>query len=65
MVWIPLYAIYYVLSGSGTILENFLHGIRPQIKERKLSLVVKKACIISESNVGLLAKSISFVTEKE
>lgn len=64
MIWIPLYAVYYVLTGSGTMLENFLHGIKPQIKERKLSLVVKKACLISESNVGLLAKSTSFVAPK-
>lgn len=64
MIWIPVYAIYYVLSGSGTVLENFLHGIKPQIKERKLSLVVKKVCVISESNVGLLTKSTSFVAPK-
>ncbi|KAK2714277.1 sodium- and chloride-dependent GABA transporter 1-like [Artemia franciscana] len=34
MIWIPLYAIYYLLTQPGTILENLQNGILPRIKHR-------------------------------
>ncbi|KAJ8967593.1 hypothetical protein NQ317_010455 [Molorchus minor] len=38
MVWIPAYAIYYVLTQPGSIIQNIRTGIQPNIKQRKISI---------------------------
>merc|ERR1719414_1017611 len=35
MICIPLYAVYYVLSGPGSIIENFKEGIIPEFEKKQ------------------------------
>lgn len=58
MVWIPIYAMYYILSGPKSILQNFKTGLLPAIKQRKIS-ICSKTKTITESNVVLFAPSNS------
>lgn len=54
MVWVPIYAIYYVLSKPGSIMENIYLGLKPQIKPRRISIRDKQSgLLISESSVML------------
>ncbi|XP_067009131.2 sodium- and chloride-dependent GABA transporter 1 [Anabrus simplex] len=64
MIWVPAYAIYYVLFSPGSIKENFLKGIKPNIKSRiKIPKGQKTAIIpMSESSAGLLTKNSSFLS---
>uniref|UniRef100_A0A1Y1K687 Transporter n=1 Tax=Photinus pyralis TaxID=7054 RepID=A0A1Y1K687_PHOPY len=34
MVWVPAYAIYYVLTGKGSVLENLRLGLKPKFIRR-------------------------------
>uniref|UniRef100_V5I972 Transporter n=1 Tax=Anoplophora glabripennis TaxID=217634 RepID=V5I972_ANOGL len=62
MMWIPLYAIYYVISEPGTIIQNLKNGIVPKIKQRKISIRVEVTeQLITQSKVGLITPSPSFV----
>ncbi|KAG8036029.1 hypothetical protein G9C98_004608 [Cotesia typhae] len=65
MIWIPAYAIYYVLATPGSIKENILKGIKPNIKSRtKLPTGEKSAVIpMSESSAGLITKNSSFLSQ--
>ncbi|XP_049823180.1 sodium- and chloride-dependent GABA transporter 1-like isoform X2 [Aethina tumida] len=60
MIWVPVYAIYYVLTEPGSILQNIKAGFQPKIKERKISICDKtKGVMITESSVGLITPSNS------
>ncbi|XP_024944134.1 sodium- and chloride-dependent GABA transporter 1 isoform X2 [Cephus cinctus] len=63
MIWIPAYAIYYVVTTPGSIKENILKGLQPNIKSRtKLPKGEKSAVIpMSESSAGLISKNNSFL----
>ncbi|KAG8234332.1 hypothetical protein J437_LFUL016790 [Ladona fulva] len=65
MVWIPVYAIYYVLSQPGSIKENFFNGLKPNIKSRAKIPKGEKSAVIpmSESSAGLLSKNNSFLSQ--
>ncbi|KAJ3643224.1 hypothetical protein Zmor_025948 [Zophobas morio] len=61
MIWVPLYAFYFAVSGPGTFVENLKEGFRPHIKMRKISICDKRTGLpITESNVGLISPSQSF-----
>ncbi|XP_018324481.1 sodium- and chloride-dependent GABA transporter 1 [Agrilus planipennis] len=51
MMWIPFYAIFYLLKRPGTIWENLKEGLKPDIKLRRLSMRTKDKILISESTV--------------
>ncbi|CAH0555838.1 unnamed protein product [Brassicogethes aeneus] len=60
MMWVPLYAIYYVLTEPGSIVQNIRAGFKAKIKERRISICDKtKGVLITQSNVGLITPSIS------
>ncbi|XP_012272454.1 sodium- and chloride-dependent GABA transporter 1 [Orussus abietinus] len=65
MIWIPAYAIYYVIVMPGSIKENILKGLQPNIKSRaKLPKGEKSAVIpMSESSAGLISKNNSFLNQ--
>ncbi|KDR11741.1 sodium- and chloride-dependent GABA transporter 2-like isoform X3 [Zootermopsis nevadensis] len=65
MIWIPAYAIYYVLATPGTVKENLLKGLKPNIISRGKIPQGQKAAVIpmSESSAGLLTKNNSFLTQ--
>jgi len=58
MMWVPIYAIYYVFTQPGTVVENFYEGFKPKIK-RMQNLAQPKTIHISESGVGLLTHNTS------
>lgn len=65
MIWIPTYAIYYLISTPGTLRENIRKGLTPNIKcanrtKSQKSDVKVPAIPMSESSAGLLAKNNSF-----
>uniref|UniRef100_V9IJ29 Sodium-and chloride-dependent GABA transporter 1 n=2 Tax=Apis cerana TaxID=7461 RepID=V9IJ29_APICE len=65
MIWIPVYAIYYVVVTPGSIKENILKGLKPNIKSHpKLPKGEKSAVIpMSESSAGLITKNNSFLSQ--
>ncbi|XP_032672523.1 sodium- and chloride-dependent GABA transporter 1-like [Odontomachus brunneus] len=65
MIWIPVYAIYYVIVTPGSIKENILKGLQPNIKSHaKLPKGEKSAVIpMSESSAGLITKNNSFLSQ--
>ncbi|XP_014481619.1 PREDICTED: sodium- and chloride-dependent GABA transporter 1-like [Dinoponera quadriceps] len=65
MMWIPAYAISYVLVTPGSIKENILKGLQPNIKSHaKLPKGDKSAVIpMSESSAGLITKNNSFLSQ--
>ncbi|KYN03706.1 Sodium-dependent serotonin transporter [Cyphomyrmex costatus] len=65
MVWIPGYALYYVISTPGSFKENILKGLQPNIKSHaKLPKGEKSAVIpMSESSAGLITKNNSFLSQ--
>ncbi|XP_043281772.1 sodium- and chloride-dependent GABA transporter 1-like [Venturia canescens] len=65
MIWIPGYAIYYLLATPGTVKENFAKGLKPNIKSRaKLPKGDRTAVIpMSESSAGLITKNNSFLSQ--
>ncbi|XP_017778990.1 PREDICTED: sodium- and chloride-dependent GABA transporter 1-like [Nicrophorus vespilloides] len=53
MVWVPIYAIYYCIAGPGSISENFFNGLKPQIKQRRISIRDRQTgLLISESTAS-------------
>merc|ERR1712012_579322 len=58
MMWVPLYAIYYVCSQPGSFMENLKEGFKPKIK-RMQNLAQPKTIHISESGLGLLTHNTS------
>ncbi|CAK9831516.1 Sodium- and chloride-dependent GABA transporter 1 [Anthophora retusa] len=65
MIWIPAYAIYYVIVNPGSIKENILKGLKPNMKSHpKLPKGEKSAVIpMSESSAGLITKNNSFLSQ--
>ncbi|XP_076163039.1 sodium- and chloride-dependent GABA transporter 1 [Ptiloglossa arizonensis] len=65
MVWIPGYAIYYLIVTPGSIKENIQKGLKPNIKSHtKLPKGEKSAVIpMSESSAGLITKNNSFLSQ--
>ncbi|XP_046389508.1 sodium- and chloride-dependent GABA transporter 1-like [Ischnura elegans] len=65
MIWIPLYAVYYLIAEPGSIKENFLKGVQPRIKSRAKIPKGEKTAVIpmSESSAGLLSKNNSFLNQ--
>ncbi|OAD62007.1 Sodium- and chloride-dependent GABA transporter 1 [Eufriesea mexicana] len=65
MIWIPGYALYYVIVTPGSIKENILKGLKPNIKSHpKLPKGEKLAVIpMSESSAGLITKNNSFLNQ--
>ncbi|KAK0080226.1 hypothetical protein PV325_014170 [Microctonus aethiopoides] len=65
MIWVPGYAIYYVLMTPGSIKENILKGLKPNIKSRAKLPTGEKSAIIpmSESSAGLITKNNSFLSQ--
>lgn len=65
MVWIPAYALYYVIMTPGSIKENILKGLKSNIKSHpKLPKGEKSAVIpMSESSAGLITKNNSFLSQ--
>ncbi|XP_066261098.1 sodium- and chloride-dependent GABA transporter 1-like isoform X2 [Euwallacea similis] len=66
MLWVPVYAIYYVFTEPNSVIENFKAGIIPIIKQRKISICDRTTGqMITQSKVGLITPSVSLVqTEK-
>ncbi|KAK7792946.1 hypothetical protein R5R35_008084 [Gryllus longicercus] len=66
MIWVPAYAIYYVVASPGSFKENILKGLQPNIKSRiKIPKGQKTAIIpMSESSAGLLTKNNSFLSQQ-
>ncbi|XP_020298339.1 sodium- and chloride-dependent GABA transporter 1-like [Pseudomyrmex gracilis] len=66
MLWIPGYALYYIISTPGSITENISKGLQPNIKSHaKLPKGDKSGVIpMSESN-AVLIKNSSFLSQNE
>lgn len=58
MLWVPVYAIYYLITQPGTFMENLKEGFKPNIK-RMQTLAAPKTIHVSESGVGLLTHNSS------
>ncbi|XP_029665225.1 sodium- and chloride-dependent GABA transporter 1-like [Formica exsecta] len=65
IIWIPAYALYYVIIMPGTFKENIQKGLQPNIKSHaKLPKGEKSAVIpMSESSAGLITKNNSFLSQ--
>lgn len=65
MLWIPAYALYYIIVTPGSIKENIQKGFQPNIKSHaKLPKGEKSAVIpMSESSAGLITKNNSFLSQ--
>ncbi|CAH1405301.1 unnamed protein product [Nezara viridula] len=63
MLWIPGYAIYYLLTSPGSFMENLKEGFVSKVNLTPLKKVTEQAAKIpmSESHAGLLTKSNSFM----
>ncbi|XP_076618325.1 sodium- and chloride-dependent GABA transporter 1 [Colletes latitarsis] len=65
MIWIPGYVIYYLIVTPGSVKQNILKGLKPNIKSHaKLPKGEKSAVIpMSESSAGLITKNNSFLSQ--
>ncbi|XP_052125084.1 sodium- and chloride-dependent GABA transporter 1-like [Frankliniella occidentalis] len=65
MVWIPAYAVYYMIKSKGTFKERLLRGLRPDFKCKAKIPAGQKGPVIpmSESSAGLLTKNSSFLNQ--
>lgn len=62
MIWIPIYALYYVLTEPNSILQNLKNGLVPLIKQRKISMCDKNTGqVFTQSSVGLITPAPSFI----
>jgi len=59
MMWVPIYAVYYLLTQPGTIMENLKEGFKPNIKRMKVNQAKTQTLHVSESGVGLLFRNSS------
>jgi len=65
MLWIPGYAIYYILNQRGSLKDRLIKGITPDIKSARSKAppkAVVKEMQMSESSARLL-KNASFLTQ--
>lgn len=66
MLWVPVYAVYYVFTEPNSIIENFKAGIIPTIKQRKISICDRTTGqMITQSKVGLITPSDSLVQNEK
>ncbi|ENN80479.1 hypothetical protein YQE_03083, partial [Dendroctonus ponderosae] len=66
MLWVPVYAIYYLLTQPNSIIQNFKDGLIPAIKQRKISICDKTTGqLITQSKVGLITPSVSLVQNEK
>lgn len=65
MIWIPAYAVYYMLKSKGTFKERLLRGLKPDLKCKAKIPAGQKGPVIpmSESSAGLLTKNSSFLNQ--
>ncbi|KAK1120287.1 hypothetical protein K0M31_012647 [Melipona bicolor] len=65
MIWIPAYALYYIIVTPGSIKENITKGLQPNIKSHAKPRKGKKsiAMPMSESSAGLITKNNSFLSQ--
>lgn len=65
MVWIPAYAIYYLITAKGTLKERIQRGLKPDFKCKAKIPAGQKGPVIpmSESSAGLLTKNSSFLNQ--
>ncbi|XP_034240905.1 sodium- and chloride-dependent GABA transporter 2-like [Thrips palmi] len=65
MIWIPAYAVYYMIKSKGTFKERLLRGLKPDIKCKAKIPAGQKGPVIpmSESSAGLLTKNSSFLNQ--
>ncbi|XP_076290224.1 sodium- and chloride-dependent GABA transporter 1 [Lasioglossum baleicum] len=65
MIWIPGYAIYYVIVNPGSVYENLKKGLTPNIKSHPKLPKGEKSPVIpmSESSAGLITKNSSFLSQ--
>jgi len=61
MMWVPGYAIYYLVTQPGSFMENLKEGFTPNIKRMKSAMAKQQpqALHVSESGVGLLYRNSS------
>ena len=65
MLWIPGYAIYYILNQRGSLKDRLIKGVTPDIKSARVKAppkTVVKDLQMSESSARLL-KNSSFLTQ--
>ncbi|CAG9760689.1 unnamed protein product [Ceutorhynchus assimilis] len=65
MLWVPLYAVYYVFTQPNSIVQNFKAGVVPIIKQRKISICDKTGQLITQSKLGLITPSSSLVQTEQ
>lgn len=59
MIWVPAYAIYYLVTQPGSFMENLRDGFKPNIKRMKNTFAKPQTLHVSESGVGLLFRNES------
>ncbi|XP_049808868.1 sodium- and chloride-dependent GABA transporter 1-like [Schistocerca nitens] len=66
MLWVPAYVIYYLVTSPGSVKENLIRGLKPNIKSRQKLPAAQKTAVIpmSESSAGLLTKNSSFLSQQ-
>jgi solute carrier family 6 GABA transporter-like protein 1 len=67
MMWIPGYAIYYMLTTRGSFKDRLIAGTRPDIKSTRCKLAAKNsdAYLMSESSAKLIKNNFSFLTPNQ
>jgi len=59
MMWVPGYALYYLVTQPGSFMENLRDGFKPNIKRMKNTFAKPQTLHVSESGVGLLFRNES------
>jgi len=59
MMWVPIYAVYYLVTQPGSFMENLREGFKPNIKRLKSTMAKPQTLHVSESGVGLLFRNSS------
>jgi solute carrier family 6 GABA transporter-like protein 1 len=59
MMWVPGYALYYLVTQPGSFKENLRDGFKPNIKRMKNTFAKPQTLHVSESGVGLLFRNES------
>ncbi|CAH1110602.1 unnamed protein product [Psylliodes chrysocephalus] len=60
MLWIPVYAIYYLLTQPDSIVQNLKKGLKSNIAQRKISICDQSTgTLITQSNVVLITPNTS------
>jgi len=64
MIWIPGYAIYWMVTTRGSIKDRLIKGITPDIKSNRCKMASKSsdAYMLNESSARLIKNQSSFLT---